>query len=248
MHLILTGATGLVGSAVLHHMINTPSVTAVSILSRRPVPQADGHGKVKVIIHKDFNTYPSDVLERLQGAEGCVWAQGISITKVTKEEYQKITYDYPLAAARAFATLPEPGIPFKFVYVSGEGATTSPGIFTAHFGLIKGRAEAALLALSKDPQFRNLRPFSLRPAGIDTAFHPEIRDWIPQRNGMEMLVQTGLLPILRYTWGGMISPTRDLARILTELASSDGAALEGKGIEGEGRIINNVGMRRLAGI
>jgi hypothetical protein len=85
MHLILTGATGLVGSAVLHHMINTPSVTAVSILSRRPVPQADGHGKVKVIIHEDFNTYPSDVLERLQGAEGCVWAQGISITKVTKE-------------------------------------------------------------------------------------------------------------------------------------------------------------------
>lgn len=85
MHLILTGATGLVGSAVLHHMINTPSVTTVSILSRRPVPQADGHEKVKVIIHKDFNTYPDEILERLRGAEGCVWAQGISITKVTME-------------------------------------------------------------------------------------------------------------------------------------------------------------------
>lgn len=85
MHLILTGATGLVGSAVLHHMINAPSISTVSVLSRRPVPQAEGHEKVKVIIHKDFNTYPSDVLEKLKGADGCVWAQGISITQVTKE-------------------------------------------------------------------------------------------------------------------------------------------------------------------
>ena len=90
MHLILTGATGLIGSAVLHHMINNPSVTGVSVLSRRPVPQADSHNKVKVIIHKDFNAYPSDVLEQLRGADGCIWAQGISVTKVTKE------FVYPL--------------------------------------------------------------------------------------------------------------------------------------------------------
>ena len=85
MHLILTGATGLIGSAVLHNMINSSNVTAVSILSRKPVPQAEGHEKVKVIIHKDFNTYPSDILAQLKGAEGCVWAQGISVTQVTKE-------------------------------------------------------------------------------------------------------------------------------------------------------------------
>ena len=85
MHLILTGATGLVGSGVLRHMIDTPSISKVSILSRRPVPQAEGHEKVNVIIQKDFNTYPSDILAQLKGAEGCVWAQGISVTQVTKE-------------------------------------------------------------------------------------------------------------------------------------------------------------------
>ena len=78
----------------------------------------------------------------------------------------------------------------------------------------------------------------MRPAGIDTTLHPEIHDWIPKRTGMEKLVQGVLVPILRYTWGGMISPSKDLARVLTELASSDGAELEGKGIEGEGRTIN----------
>jgi NAD dependent epimerase/dehydratase family enzyme len=85
MHLILTGATGLVGSGVLHQMINSSNITTISILSRRPVPQAEGHEKVKVIIQKDFNSYPNELLEKLNGAEGCVWAQGISITQVTRE-------------------------------------------------------------------------------------------------------------------------------------------------------------------
>jgi uncharacterized protein YbjT (DUF2867 family) len=92
MHLILTGATGLVGSAVLHHMLSTPSISQISILSRRPVPQAEGHTKAKVIIHKDFNTYTSDVLEQLKGAEGVVWAQGISVTQVTKEYVARVPF------------------------------------------------------------------------------------------------------------------------------------------------------------
>ncbi len=86
MHLILTGATGLVGSACLQHMLTTQAVTTVSILSRRPVPQAEGHEKVHVIIHKDFNNYPPEVLEKLRGAEGCVWALGVSQTDVPDKE------------------------------------------------------------------------------------------------------------------------------------------------------------------
>jgi len=89
MHLILTGATGLVGSGVLNHMLQTPSITQISILSRRPVAQAEGHPKAKVIIQEDFSSYSEDVLRELKGAEGVVWAQGISQTQVSKE------YDVP---------------------------------------------------------------------------------------------------------------------------------------------------------
>jgi len=85
MHLILTGATGLVGSGVLHHMLQNPSISQISILSRRPVPQAEGHSKAKTIIQKDFSSYSEDVLNELKGAEGVVWAQGISQTQVSKE-------------------------------------------------------------------------------------------------------------------------------------------------------------------
>jgi uncharacterized protein YbjT (DUF2867 family) len=87
MHLILTGATGLVGSGVLDAMLAMKEVTKISILSRRPVKLAeDAHDpRVQVIIHPDFETYDPTVLSQLQGATGCVWALGISQTKVNKE-------------------------------------------------------------------------------------------------------------------------------------------------------------------
>ena len=85
MHLILTGATGLVGSACLQQMLANDLITTVSILSRRPVPAAEGHPRVKVLLCTDFKQYPVDVLEQLKGATGCVWALGVSANDVTKK-------------------------------------------------------------------------------------------------------------------------------------------------------------------
>jgi len=185
MHLILTGATGLVGSGVLHAMLTTPSVSKISILSRRPVPMAEGHAKAHVIIHKDYTKYPSELMQQLRDADGCVWAQGISQTKVGKEEYVEITNTYPLLFARALAASTAPK-PVTFIYVSGEGATTSPGRFTPIFGVTKGRTEADLLALSKEAG-SNLRAISLRPGGVDPTHHEEIAGFYPQRTGIEGL-------------------------------------------------------------
>ncbi|KAM0554945.1 hypothetical protein ACHAPJ_006681 [Fusarium lateritium] len=154
MHLILTGATGLVGSGVLDAMLKSQQVTKISILSRRPVPLAGNNPKVNVIIHKDFTKYEPEVLDKLQGAKGVVWALGISQLKVTKEDYVTIHKDFPLTAANAFAQLSTKSDdePFRFVYVSGLGATTTPGFFTSFFGRIKGEAELALAELST-PRF-----------------------------------------------------------------------------------------------
>lgn len=87
MHLILTGATGLIGSSVLDAMLKMTEVTKISILSRRPVAMAENakDPRVNVIIHKDFSNYDSEVLTKLQGASGAVWALGVSQTKVSKE-------------------------------------------------------------------------------------------------------------------------------------------------------------------
>lgn len=85
MHLIITGATGLVGSSALHYALTASNITKVSIISRRPVPMAEGHSKAEVIIHKDFESWPSEIVNKLRGADGCVWALGISAQSVNKE-------------------------------------------------------------------------------------------------------------------------------------------------------------------
>ena len=89
MHLILTGGTGLVGSAVLRAMLSAPEVTRISVLSRRSVAMVDAFNdnnkndnndtrkNVEVLIHEDFGTYQPALLDKLRGATGCVWAIGV---------------------------------------------------------------------------------------------------------------------------------------------------------------------------
>ena len=85
MHLILTGATGTIGSATLHYALHAPEVTKLSILSRRAVPMADGYPKANVHIQTNYTEYPERLLSELRGAHGCIWAQGVSQNDVNKE-------------------------------------------------------------------------------------------------------------------------------------------------------------------
>lgn len=87
MHVILTGATGLVGSAVLDGMMKIKEINKITILSRRPVQMAEAakDPRVNVVIHKDFEKYDAELLAQLKGASGCVWALGISQTMVGPE-------------------------------------------------------------------------------------------------------------------------------------------------------------------
>jgi len=240
MHLILTGATGTCGAAVLQHCLAEPTITRLTVLSRRPVALAEGHAKANVVIHEDFTQYPPTLLEQLKGAEGCVWALGISQNLVSKEEYMKITYDYTIAAAKAFSTLSNP---FKFVYVSGEGADPTERSFTL-FGKIKGRTEKDLYALSTSTP--SLRAFAVRPAMID----PEGEHLkLTPRTGLEIFFQTALSPVFRYVGKSFVIGTRPLARVLTGLAMGDGAAVPGgTGVEADGRTLRNTAVRRLAGL
>lgn len=165
----------------------------------------------------------------------------MKLTWIFGRDYVKITLDYPLAAAKAFSTLHDP---FKFVYVSGEGATTTPGMFTPYFGVVKGRAETALLQLGKENS--RLKPYSVRPGGVDASAHTEIQSYIPARSGFVGNVYRVLLPTLQAIAPSTMSPTRELGKVLTALAMGDGKPLEGRGIEGDGRIVSNKGQRRLA--
>ncbi|UNI20530.1 hypothetical protein JDV02_006608 [Purpureocillium takamizusanense] len=287
MHLILTGATGLVGSSALDAMLKAKDVTKISILSRKPVPMAEARRdpRVSVILHRDFGTYDAQLLDRLRDADGCVWALGISQTKVSADEYVKITKDYTLAAARSFATLrsspssssssPSPpssgsdtggakqqqqqqqqqqhqqqNRPFRFIYVSGEGATQSPGRFSAIFARVKGETEQALADLTRELSSR-LQADSVRPAFVDASRHDAIKPYIPDPGALYRAGMVPLGPLIRTAFRGMHSPTEQLGAFLTQMATGklDGD-LEGPGAFklGPSWVIENVGLRRIMGL
>ncbi|KAL1595878.1 hypothetical protein SLS60_009568 [Paraconiothyrium brasiliense] len=241
VHLILTGATGLVGSGVLQQMLANDAVSRISILSRRPVKLAEGEAKAKVIIHKDFKTYDQTLLDELQDAQGCVWALGVSQNDVDKALYFEITHEYPLAAAQAFAKL-HPNSPFTFVFVSAEGATQNPGMFTAMYSRVKGQVEKSMFDFYKATP--NFKLYTVRPAGVDWRDHPEIHSFIPS----QPLWKKTLLAPLDVLYKPMITPTKPMGRIYTELAMSKGEPLEGKDIQMEGRVLPNTAFRRMAGL
>ncbi|KAJ4987838.1 nucleoside-diphosphate-sugar epimerase [Stagonosporopsis vannaccii] len=241
MHLILTGATGLVGAAVLDSMLAQKGISQISILSRRPVKMAEGHDKVKVILHEDFDTYNEALLDGLKDAQGCVWALGVSQNAVSKAEYVKITHDYTMAAARALNTL-HPDTPFTFVYVSGEGATHAPGMLTPLYGRVKGETEMALFNFRK--QNPNFRAVSVRPGGVDWTSHPEIQPFIPQQPAWKAMA----IKPLNNIYKSMMTPTQPMGKVFTELAMSKGDAMKGPDVKLEGTLLTNAGIRRLAGL
>ncbi|KAI0134820.1 putative nucleoside-diphosphate-sugar epimerase [Daldinia grandis] len=251
MHLILTGATGLVGSGVLDAMIKMKDVSKISVLSRRPVKMVEDikDPRVHVILHKDFEKYDSELLSQLKGASGCVWALGISQTQVGPEEYVKITKDYTLAASEAFQKLGSEKEPFNFVYVSGTGATTQPGRFSAIFARVKGETELALADMRKrNPSFH---ASSIRPAFIDAADHDAIKPYIPVKTALYKAAYALLGPPMRYGAKTYWSPTQDLGRFLTEMAMGrykDQFKANDIQLEGEFPILENSAFRRLSGL
>ncbi|KAK0719409.1 nucleoside-diphosphate-sugar epimerase [Lasiosphaeris hirsuta] len=259
MHLILTGATGLVGSAALDAMIKMKDITKISVISRRPVKMADDakDPRINVILHSDFNKYDDELLEKLKDASGCVWALGISQNAVSKEEYVKITKDYALAAATAFQTLPAKSgqaapAPFRFVYVSGEGATFAPGAFTPIFGRVKGETELALAAMRKANPV--LQANTVRPSFVDWGGDKAIASYIPAPGAVRNILLGAIrVPMRAGFFNSHWSPTEPLGRFLAEMAAGrfDEAAMVGPGFEkldGGFTVVDNPGFRKLAGL
>jgi uncharacterized protein YbjT (DUF2867 family) len=153
MKLLITGATGMVGSELLRQAMIDNDITSIIALSRKPLDIQ--HPKMKTVIHKDFLDYGS-LRNLFADCDVCAWCLGVSQLQVSKEEYITITYDYTMAAAKAMLAA-NPKI--WFVFVSGEGADQS-GKTNTLFGRVKGKAEKDLMQLPFD------KLIIARPAGI----------------------------------------------------------------------------------
>ncbi|KAH8920785.1 hypothetical protein BT69DRAFT_1222317 [Atractiella rhizophila] len=136
MKLLLTGATGLVGSEVLRQALSSPHVQKITVLTRRPLPPSFSSPKLTVHIHSDFTSYPTFL--DLAGHTACIWSLGPSSNGMKEKEYTVATYDYPLEFARAVVRAKEETEePFNFVFVSARAARQDEGKTSLMYGRVK---------------------------------------------------------------------------------------------------------------
>ncbi|KAH7319248.1 hypothetical protein BKA65DRAFT_514095 [Rhexocercosporidium sp. MPI-PUGE-AT-0058] len=169
MKVILTGSTGFIGSEVLSRAIDHPFITSIICITRRALPESIfSNPKVKVIILKDFTSYPPEVISQLSGAEACIWALGVPSTSS-----QKIEVEYTLAAASAFSQHLAPELrskdkKFRFIYLSGMLANRDASKklwFLQEKRTMKGTTENGLLAIEQK-EGNNMDIIIARPGGV----------------------------------------------------------------------------------
>ncbi|MGD2067136.1 MAG: epimerase [Gemmatimonadota bacterium] len=138
MKIVLFGATGMIGEAVLIECLEDDSVETVLAVVRRPT--GHGHPKLLELIHRDFLDY-SGVEGRLAGYDACLYCLGVSSFGMSEADYRCITLDFTVAAAEVLLGL-NPGMRVCFVSGAGAGAAGR-----AMWARVKAEAEQALLAM-----------------------------------------------------------------------------------------------------
>ena len=155
MHIILFGATGMVGRGVLRECLLDQDIHRVLAIGRSHTGQQ--HEKLHELVHTDFLNF-SFIETQLSGFDACFFCIGVSSVGTTEGEYRHVTYKITMAAAQTLSKInPE----FVFIYLSAMGAdSTERG--RIRWARVKGETENALLQLPFKAAYM-FRPAIIQP-------------------------------------------------------------------------------------
>ena len=194
---ILFGATGMVGQAVLRECLRDDGIEQVLSIGRKP--SGATHPKLRERIVGDMFDADSAAAE-LQGFDACFFCLGVSSAGMSEADYTHLTYDLTLAWARVLARL-NPAM--TFVYVSGAGTGGK-----SMWAQVKGRTEDALLALF--PSAYMFRLAMLRPMNREVSKTRWTR--------ISYIIFRPLLPLIRAVAPGAVITTEELGRAMIRVA------------------------------
>jgi uncharacterized protein YbjT (DUF2867 family) len=140
VNVILFGATGMIGQAVLRECLLDPGVTRVVTIGRRPTGQSNS--KLTELVRPDLAIL-APLENQLTGFDACFFCLGVSALGMTEEQYTRVNYDLTIGVAR---TLLRTSPNVTFIYVSGSG-TDSSERGRVMWARVKGRTENTLLSL-----------------------------------------------------------------------------------------------------
>jgi len=139
LHVLLTGATGLVGSNVLNACLESPEIRQITSLLRRP--SGVQHQKLDEVLISDFMDY-SGKESLFRNVDLACYCLAVYAGNVSREDYRKITVEYTDVFASALKTH-SPGATFCLFSAAGADPT---GKSSMRFARVKGAAENVVTA------------------------------------------------------------------------------------------------------
>ena len=203
MTVVIFGATGMVGKAVLLECLDDSRVERVLVVSRRPGDVS--HPKLREIIHQDFFNF-REIQAEFMNCDACFFCLGVSSVGMSESDYHRQTYDLTLAAATTIASVTERRL--IFCYVSGEG-TDSTERGRSAWARTKGKTENALLRLPFKAAYM-FRPGYIQPLrGIrsKTRWYQVMYDLLGP-----------LYPVLRRVFPAYVTTTVNIGRAMIQVA------------------------------
>jgi uncharacterized protein YbjT (DUF2867 family) len=197
MKVILFGASGMVGQAVLRECLRDDGIEQVLAIGRRSTGVTDP--KLRELIRDDLFDF-DNIDADLRTYDACFFCLGVSAAGMSEADYTHLTFDLTLGWAR---TLARANPTMTFVYVSGAGTGGK-----AMWAQVKGRTENALLALF--PSAYMFRLAMLRPMNGEVSKTRWTR--------ISYIVFRPLLPLLRSLFPGAVITTEEFGRAMIHVA------------------------------
>ena len=163
-HVLITGATGLVGQGVLYEALRDPAVDRITLLGRHASGCKDP--RVNEVIVADFADLRS-VEAQLHGIDACLYCAGAPPVGTAEALYRHVTVALTTSVARTLARL-NPGM--RFLYVSGAHANA-----TSRFMLLRVKGEVELVLQALPLRTTMLRPGGIQPAHGERSPHRALR-------------------------------------------------------------------------
>ena len=220
MKVLIFGATGMVGQAVLLECERDPGVVSVVALGRTPV--AGEHPKLTNLIHADLANF-AGLDAQLTGFDACFYCLGVTSNGMSEADYTRMTYTWTVAAGETLSRL-NPGM--TFIYVSGSG-TDSSEKGRSMWARVKGRTENALLRLPLTAYM--FRPGFIQPMdGIESktpSYHifykvlaplmPLLHRALPNQVLTTREIGQAMLSVARHGYEKPILETRDIRAVVS---------------------------------
>ncbi|KAF2636234.1 hypothetical protein P280DRAFT_501555 [Massarina eburnea CBS 473.64] len=113
MKVLLTGATGTIGGAILRYCLEHPAITSVVAITRRPL-ESESPKCSNIIIH-DFKNWNKSIMDRVADADAMIWALGNHTAD------REVNYNYAVTFQEAMrrAMPSERSARFRFILISG---------------------------------------------------------------------------------------------------------------------------------